>query len=120
MPSSSARSPYVIFCCDMACRTRIGKASRARRWYSKSPNIPFAILAVSLRETIDLRRLIQARFLLSRCRLIPHRQPITSARIRCAQTHAGLLFDHDSFSVAEVARLREFVTPREQGFLGIT
>src|SRR5712692_1391635 len=50
---------------------------------------------------------------------IPHRQPITPSRISRAQTHAGLLFNHDSFGIAEVTRLREFVSASKQNVLRV-
>src|SRR5437763_1268330 len=52
--------------------------------------------------------------------LIPNRQPIAPSRIDCTQANAGLLFDHDPFTVAEVSWLvRQLVTTRGERSLRI-
>ncbi len=43
--------------------------------------------------------------------LIPHCQPIASARIGCAQPNAGFLLNHDSLRVTQVARLGNKLMP---------
>src|ERR1041384_3687499 len=51
---------------------------------------------------------------------IPNRRPIAPSRIDCAQANAGFLFNHDSFTVAEIARLvRQLVTARGERSLRV-
>src|ERR1041384_289992 len=51
---------------------------------------------------------------------IPDRRPIAPSRIDCAQANAGLLFNHDSFTVAKISRLvRQLVTARGERSLRV-